>query len=162
MAVNMLVDGTVRASFVTSIASKAAPTTTELNAGISLEAIATPDGLDVPGSTASIDLSSLASTFSTSGVGRRSFGPINLILKRQNQLAASDPARATLVYQAIGFLVVRRGIAVATAWTTGQEVEVYPVQVGQPMPVKPAANSLHTYTVPLYVTDDAVPIASIA
>lgn len=162
MAVNLLSDGTTRVSWVVTIASQNAPTAAELNAGIALETLMTADGLDIPGSTASIDTSSLASTFSSNDVGRRSFGPIMLTLKRQAQLLSGDAARNALIYLATGFIVVRRGIVVATAYVAGQEVEVYPGRVGAPLPVKVAPNDLHKYTVPVNVTADVSPNAIVA
>jgi hypothetical protein len=59
-------DGKTRVYWVTTIANIAAPTVAELNAGISLQATLTADGLmGLQPETADVDTSSLASTFNT-------------------------------------------------------------------------------------------------
>ncbi len=155
---DLLADGNCRVSYVPSIASKAAPTTTELNAGTGLESFITPDGLDISPATAPVDTSSLSSTFTTQGAGRRSYNPA-LTLKRQTGV---DGVYNLLQYQVAGFLVVRRNLAASTAWATGQLVEVYPIQFGEVAMLKPAPNEVQKYTAPMFMTADAAPRAVIA
>lgn len=158
---DLLSDGTTKVSWLPAVATISAPTTTEINAGVALESVLTPDGLSIAVATASVDTSSLASNQDAQGAGRRA-ATISLTLKRQAQLLASDAVRAALVYRANGFLVVRRGTAASTAFASGQEVEVYPCTVGAPSPVPPAKNDLHKLTIPLMVSSDFSPNALIA
>jgi hypothetical protein len=151
-------DGNTRVSFVTSIASIAAPTTTELNAGTSLENYITPNGLQIKASTAPVDTSNLASTFSTQGVGRRSFA-ITVEFKRQTP---TDVAYNLLPYKTSGFLAVRRTGPAAAAWASTQVIEVYPVTTGEPELAPPAANEVAKFTSPMMVTSDPSTRAVIA
>jgi hypothetical protein len=147
---DLFVDGNTKASFVTTIANIAAPTTTELNAGTSLESYITPTGLQIKPSTASVDTSNVSSTFTTQGVGRRSFA-ITVEMKRQTP---TDVAYNLLPYRTSGYLVVRRTVAASTAWTSGQVVEVYPVTTGEPELAPPAANEVAKFTSSMMVTSD--------
>lgn len=156
---DLLGDGNIKVSFVPTIANKNAPTTTELNAGTALESLITPDGLDITPSTAEVDLSALNSTFDAGGAGRRKYA-VMLTLKRQT--GTDTVFTSVLTYQASGYLVVRRNLVATTAWTAAQTCEVYPVQCGEPGPLKPAPNEVQKYQVPMFNTSDAVRVATIA
>ena len=110
----------------------------------------TPDGLvGFEGDTASVDLSSLSSSQNTAGAGRITRDGMALRLKKQD---TGDTAFTTLVYQAVGFVVVRRaGIDSNTAWTTGQAIAVYPVMCGEYKPLAPEANSMDRYEIPMFL-----------
>lgn len=157
---DLLFDGMTKVSFVTSIANISAPTVAELDAGTSLESLITPDGLAITPATASVDNSSLASTFTTAKVGRRSW-TIALTCKVTDAAGGGD-AKTTLVYQAAGFLAVRRNLASTAAWAASQTVEVYPVEVGEPAYATPAPNEVQKFTSDLMVTDDADTNATVA
>lgn len=155
---DLLSDGNIKISWLPTVGNIHAPTTTELNAGTSLEAFMTPDGYKNKPATAAIDTSSLASKFSTSGAGRKSFD-ISLMFKRQT---GTDAIYNLLVYQATGYLAVRRNLDRTTAWATGQAVEIYPVQCGQREQSDPAPNEVQKFTSPLFLTadpDDAAVVA---
>lgn len=157
---DLISDGKIRVAWVpgtSGIANKAAPTVAELNAGLRLDSTMTPDGLTTTPSTAGVDTSSLSSTFDTKKAGRRGFEN-SVKLKRQD---AADTARSTLVYQAEGFLVVRRDIDASTAWAAGQKVEVYPSQCGEPTPSY-GPNTVQAYEVPLMNTSDPNTNATVA
>src|SRR5258708_36513503 len=103
---DIVVDGFTRVAYVPTIANIAAPTTTELNAGILLTSVMTPDGLTgFEPTTADVDNSSLNSTFDTKTIGRDSFSGTKLILKKQS---GTDTAYATLLRGVAGYIVVRR------------------------------------------------------
>lgn len=155
---DLFVDGNVKVSFCSAIATISAPTTTELNAGTSLEAYITPTGLQIKPSTASVDTSSLASTFTTSGAGRRSFA-ITVEMKRQTP---TDVAYNLVPYRTNGYLVVRRTLASTTAYASGQTVEVYPVTTGEPEMAPPAMNEVQKFTSSMMVTSDPATRAVIA
>jgi len=141
------VDGTTRVFWVPTIANNAAPTTTELNAGLSLQGTLTADGLvGFEPDTADVDNTSLASTFDTLTIGRDSFKGTTLRLKKQS---GTDTIFATLTRGTAGYIVIRRDIAETTAWTTGQtNVEVYPVICGQRRRLAPQSNTVTRYEIP--------------
>lgn len=153
-------DGKTRVAWVPSIANINAPTTTELNGGLDLTPRLTPDGLKADPTTADVDTSSLASTFDTREVGRISFD-VELTLKR-GTTPTEDQPYTTLLYGTHGYLVVRRAVTYATAWTTGQQVEVYPVAVGERMNVAPAANEVMKFTSQMKVTTAPATNATVA
>ena len=155
---DMLADGTTKVSFVTTISNIAAPTVAELNAGTALEALITPDGLDVTPSTNAVATGALNSTVDTEAAGRRKFD-ISLTLKRQT---GTDTPVNLFPYQTAGYLVVRDNIASSTAWAASQKVQVYPVQSGEPNRVKPAANEVKKLTVGFFVTADPNTNATVA
>ena len=143
-------DGRVRVSSVPSIASIAAPTVAELNAGTALESLITADGLaGFDPDTADIDNSALNSTFDTKAAGRASFSGTLLRLKKQS---GTDTVYNTLVYGYATNIVVRRDVTSSTAWTAAQAVEVYPVQCGEVKNLTPESNTVHRYEVPVKVT----------
>lgn len=147
------IDGRVRVGWVSGvsgIASIAGPLVAELNAGLRLDTIMTPDGLQgFEGDTAAVDSSSLSSSQNTNIAGRISRDGMALRLKKQD---TADTAFTTLQYRVDGFVVVRRGgIDANTAWTAGQAVAVYPVQCGEYKPLPPEGNSMDRYDVPLFL-----------
>lgn len=144
-------DGKVKVSFVATLASTTAPTAVQLTAGTALEGRLTADGLSISSETATVDTSKLNSTAVAQTTGRDTF---TISLKYVLGDGAQDVlVQAALVRNAAGFLVVRRGIASATAWTAAQKVEVYPVICGRPSTDDPAPNALQINTIPLFVTD---------
>jgi hypothetical protein len=143
-------DGKTRVSWVTTISNIAAPTTTELNAGIQLQSTLTADGLaGFQPETAKVDTSSLASTFNTSVNGRTSFDGTMLRLKKQS---GTDTIYDTLLRDVAGYVVIRTGIAETTAWTAAQKVRVYPALCGEVSHIDPEENSLERYEVPIAIT----------
>lgn len=154
---DLVSDGKIRVYWATAIANINAPTVAELNAGLRLDANMTADGLDRSFDTADVDLSSLSSTFDTKGVGRR--GPsIGVTLKRQT---GTDILAAALVYQAVGFLVVRDNIDASTAWTIAQVCEVFPAACKQGSKAY-GPNSVQRLTIPMTVTADPALAAVVA
>lgn len=146
-------DGKIRAFWLTAIANQNAPTTTELNAGLELTLTLTPDGLSgLQPDTADVDFSSLASLFNATGNGRTSFSNTQLTFKKQS---GSDTIYDTLVRDAAGFLVVRRSIAQATAWASGQKIQVYPALCEETAWVDFAPNTAERYIVGLKITAGA-------
>lgn len=154
-------DGNWRVSWVTTIADISAPTVAELNAGTELaEDFITPEGLSIEPETEGRDTSTLGSTFSTSRAGRRAFENSLTCYRAENP--ANDTAYDLLVFRASGYLVVRRNLASDTAYAASQEVEVYPVECGEPQLSAPAPNATQMFTVPFYVTSDPDTRATVA
>jgi hypothetical protein len=147
---DIIADGKTRVAYVPTIANIAAPTTTELNAGLLLQSLLTPSGLSgLQPETAKVDTSSLASTYSTARNGRTSFDQPTLELKKQD---VADTAYTTLIRGTTGYLVVRTSLAESTAWASTQPLRVYPIECGEVQHVDIDENSLERYQVPLTVT----------
>jgi hypothetical protein len=148
---DVFADGNTRVSFVPAIASQAAPTTTELNAGVLLQSFLTADGVvGFEATSAEVDTTSLASTFNTKTIGRDDFSGTMLRLKKQTY--GSDTPFATLTRGTSGYIAIRRGVAETTAWTASQAVEIYPITCGQTKFLAPEANSVQKYEVPTPIT----------
>ncbi len=143
-------DGRTRVAWVPTIANIAAPTTTELNAGMLLQSTLTADGLaGFNPETADVDTSSLASTFNTAVNGRTSFSGTMLRLKKQS---GTDTIFSTLTRDTAGYVVIRRSIAEGTAWASAQAVEVYPALCGEVSRMNPEPNTVERYEIPIKIT----------
>lgn len=153
---DLISDGYIRVAWVPTIANINAPTTTELNAGTLLQGYMTPDGLRTPFDSAEVDNSKLSSTYDTAQVGRRNVKPGVTYIRQMPRVL-----EAVLVYQASGYLVVRREVTQQTAWTTGQKVEVYPAQCKQPSPAY-GPNSMQRVDVDMTSTAEPAYDATIA
>lgn len=127
---DIVVDGLVQVWFVTTISSTAAPTAAEITAGTKLGPYLRADGLENFNPTSQrIDTTSIESTFDTAVNGRTSFGDTAMVLKKQ---LTSDTAYTALGTSGTnGYIVMRFGVAAATAATASQKVDIYPVQLGQ-------------------------------
>lgn len=154
----VIIDGRVKVTFCTAIANIAAPTTTELSAGTSLEGVMTPDGLDISVGTNGVDVSNLGSTFTAERAGRRK-PQINLKFHHDD---TSDTGWNLLPYRTAGFLVVRMGIDKTTAYASSQKVKVYPIETGEPSDDAVKPDGTWDFMVPVYTTADANQRAVIA
>lgn len=144
---DIVVDGTVKVSWVPTIANIAAPTTTELNAGIVLENTVTRDGLmGFKAETADVSTTPLSGTFETVMPGMASFSNTGLRVKKQ---ATGDTIYTTLTRNTAGYLVIRRSLTATTAWTSSQEVQVYPATCGEVSWLEPEANTTDRYEIPI-------------
>jgi hypothetical protein len=162
---DIIADGMTRVAWVPTIANIALPTVAELNAGILLTDKLTPAGLkNFLADTADVDNSSMASTYDTVDNGRDSFKNTTLELKKQD---GTDTIYTTLVKNAVGNIVVRRDIAQATAWTTGQgnggtngTLAVFPAKCARRRRLDPTKNEVTKYEVPVKIynppNEDAV------
>lgn len=146
------IDGKVRVAWVPTISNISAPTVAELNAGTLLQATMTADGLvGFKPETADVSTSSLASTFDTNTNGRVSFSGMMLRLKKQT---GTDTIWGTLIKDAAGYIVLRRYIDEATAWTAADKAQVYPSICGETADVDPEPNTLGRYEVPIKLTSE--------
>lgn len=144
-------DGMVRVQYTPSVANIAAPTTAEINAGTNLTPRMTKDGLTVPSDQNMVDDGSLAETFDAQVVGTFG-GSISMTIKRDNASGGADTEWNLITYGLAGFLVVRRGIASATAFAVSQKVEVYPIQFHEPVMAQTASNEQARFTAAAAVT----------
>lgn len=153
-------DGKTRVYWVTTISNINAPTTTELNAGISLQATMTADGLaGFQPETADVDTSSLDSTFNTMVNGRTSFSGTLLRIKKQS---GTDTIFTTLVRDTAGYVVIRRSLAASTAWASAQAIEVYPALCGEVSRIDPEPNTVERYEIPIKITSSPALRAAVA
>lgn len=157
---DLINDGMTKVVWASSIANINSPTAAELTAGADYTPRVTPDGLKTDPSTADVDTSSLASTFDTKTVGR--VGYDNEVTFKRGTTTPEDLPYATLKYGVSGYLVVRRGVAYATAWATGQKCEVYPTVCGEPQNIAPTGNEVMKFTSPMKVTSAPATAATVA
>ena len=135
---------------VTTIASIAAPTVAELNAGTDITAFLTKDGLKMGPANNTIDDDGLDSSFIPKVPGSYGFD-IELMLKRKD--AGGDTAwNLFKTRNAAMNIVVRRLVAYTTAWATSQKVEVYPVATMALIPNDSGPDTRHLFTAPFAVT----------
>lgn len=140
---DIIVDGNTRAAWVAAIANIASVTTTELNLGILLHDVMTSDGLaGFQPDTADVPTSKFSSTFDTVQPGRVSYSGTMLRFCRQT---SPDTVYNTLARGTAGFVVLRRGIAAGTAWTSTQVIQVYPAVCGERRDLDPAPNTLQRW-----------------
>jgi hypothetical protein len=157
---DIVVDGMTRVAYVPTISNNAAPTTTELNAGILLHSTMTPDGLQgFEAETADVDNSALDSTFDTVTIGRDSFSNTAVMLKKQS---GTDTIYDTLTRATTGYIVVRRYVSASTSWASSQKVNVYPIICGQTKEMAPEKNSVARYSVPTKITSSPTLRATVA
>lgn len=157
---DIISDGNTRVTWVTSIASKSAPTAAELNGGLTLQSTMTPDGLmNFQPSTNKVPNRKLDGLFETSDVGTTSFGDMGLKFYKQS---GTDTIFNTLTKYTAGYVVVRKSIAVATAYATSQLVQVYPAKCGETSWLDPEADTEERYMIPILLTDSPVIRAVVA
>jgi hypothetical protein len=142
-------EGMTKVSWVVTLSSVSAPTAVQLTAGTDITELITKDGLAISLTQNNVENTSLAETFDSQLVGSWSGDP-SLTFKRDN---AADTAWDLFEWGAVGFLVVRRGLAYTTAYAAAQDVEVYPAQAHEPIPNNTAANAQATATVKFAITE---------
>lgn len=143
-------DGKERWDWVPAIANIAAPTTTELNAGIRISQWMTKDGATgFAPDTADAPTSSIESTFDTNVNGRRSFNNPRLRFKKQD---GSDTAYTTLIPDAVGYVTRRKSLAAATAFASTQPLQVFPVMCGEAAWLDQDDNMPERFDVPMKIT----------
>lgn len=150
---DVVIDGYVRVSYVPNIATLAAPTTTELNAGTILTTFLIPTGLEgFDPAQDSIDNTSLASTFGTVLPGRVGMSIANLTFKKQD---GTDTVYNLLPPGTNGFIVIRaNGVLTGTAWASSQApLAIYPGRTGEAFRVGVGEqNALERLKVPWFIS----------
>jgi hypothetical protein len=154
----VIIDGRVRVTFALTIANIAAPTVAELNAGTALETSALPDGLDISVPTNGVDVSNLASTFTSERAGRRKPS----ITMKFHHDDTVDTAWNLLPYRTVGYLAVRMGIDRTTAYASTQKIKIYPVETGEPTDEAVKPDGTWDFMVPFFSMADANQRAVIA
>ncbi len=143
-------DGNIRVAWVPTIANIAAPTTTELNAGLLLQSTMTDDGLvGFRPDTADIKNTEIDSDFNTVDVGRTNLSGTMLRFFKQS---GTDTIYDTLLKGTAGYVVIRRSVPSGTAWASTQKVQVFPAKCGEAAWLDPEENTDERYEVPIKVT----------
>jgi hypothetical protein len=160
----MLADGNVKVTYVVTIANLAAPdVSSELTAGssVALECLITADGFNISVDEAVVSLPALCETFDAESPGRAKYA-IDLTCFR-HIATVDDKAWTTLLRGLSGYLVVRYGVAVTTAYTAADKLIVFPVTFGERKPLPTEANGGVKFSSHAYVTSqpqlDAVAVA---
>jgi len=145
---DLITDGFTRVFWLTTGANLAALTTTELNAGLLLHDTMTADGLiGFEPDTAEIPTSKFSARFNTGKPGRVNFGAKALRFAKQD---GTDTIFNTLAYNTVGIVVIRRSLAVATAWASSQKYEAYAATCGERKRLTPVENTLERWDIPLF------------
>jgi hypothetical protein len=136
--------------WVVTIANKAAPTAAEITAGTALGGFIAKDGVAVNYTTNKVDSSTITENFNSQLAGSTG-ADVELTMFRDN---TADTAWNLWVHGTNGFLVIRRGVASATAATAAQKVEVYPAQQLQPVPDNSAQDAQVRFIAGIAVTSE--------
>lgn len=150
--------GNLRVSWVTTIANIAAPTTSELNAGVDLTPFLRRDGLKMPMKGNVADASDLSSPFNKQAPGTFGGDSWSLGLYRDD---TTDTAWTTLAPPTTaapngtaGYLVVRRFGGAGTAYASANKLEVGPASVISREMQDTAENENANFMVTLAVTGE--------
>lgn len=149
---DIISDGKVRVTWLTSLASTTTPSAAAVEAGVDLEPFITPDGLAIDLGDDEVDTSALNSTFSSTIAGR---GTVAIEITFKDQGRGNSPW-TDFDDRPTGYLVVRRNLATTTDYASGHFVEVYTVQAGDPKLIPPAANEVAKFAVQFFSSTDPV------
>lgn len=127
-------DGNGLVVWVATLADPNAPTSTELNGGVKVTYSLVGDGFRHTATENRIEVSRYTLKQILSLPGTRTD-------ELELQYVTGSPADTTLVPGTNGYLVERLGVANATAFATGQKVDVFPVTCGIKRKVAPTPNS---------------------
>lgn len=142
-----------RVYLVEAIADVAAPTVAELNLGTDVTCDLTKDGLRIRRTTSAANRAMWASTLDGEDPARYR---VTVELEGYRFTPPDTEAlwEATAAFRDDTYLVVRRGIPYATAWTAGQSVEVIAGRWGKRTTEPSRDNRNVVFSVPLLVTVD--------
>ena len=135
---DLLGDGNIKLTVVSTLSSKSSPTATQLNAGIDIQAYVTKDGLDIKVDQSAVDNTALASRAETEDAGTTKYDA-SLTYKKQDT-TLGDVAFNALSPGDLIWLAIRRDRANETAWAAGQPAEIFPARCGAYMRQPPKLN----------------------
>lgn len=138
-------DGTVSVRWVPAIADTTAPKlATEINAvgSVALECYL-KENFSPDASTDAVEDRRMCSkqVFQTAGTTTVTISDLIGVYDPQDLAAVASKAYVALAPGANGFLVVRWGVDVDTAWTVGDLVDVFPVTIANRIKLAPEQNS---------------------
>lgn len=154
-AISTPVDGNTRIQYVPVIAGSL-PTTTEIGAAGSkdLSCWFTGDGWNPSFSENTITDDRLCdvATYEQRGRNQKSLEVKYIVNPKAADQASNNVAYVTLAEGTAGFLVVRRGVAEATALAIADIVEVWPIVMGVHQNQPPAPDTVYTAVQKAFVT----------
>lgn len=151
-------DGTLRVDFVATIANLSAPSVAgELNAVTSqeLSPYITGDGWQPTGEQASVTDERLASVQTFEQPGRKTKS-LTVVYVHNPDSPTNNEAYTTLAEGTTGYAVARWAVPRTQAWAVGDIVDIWPITAGEPMKNFNGANSVHTVTQRLFITNEVV------
>lgn len=149
-------EGNVKVHYVPTIASIAAPTTTEIAAGVNLSPFITKDGVSVPNAQNMVDSATIEDVFDAQRVGSWGGGALSLTMFRDD--TDEEDSYELIEYGLEGFILISRfGAPIATS-----VVEVWPVEAHQPTLMQTAANEMQKFTAAFAVTSTPALAAVVA
>ena len=156
-------DGTLRMTYVATLADPTGPVLAELNAvsGQELSGYVTGDGWQPTGEQATVADERIATTQTFEQPGRKTKS-LSLVYVHNPADDDNNEAYLTLEEGTTGYIVARYGVPRAAAWAAGDKVDVWPITCGEPMKNFNGANSVHTATQKLFVTNQVVIDAVVA
>jgi hypothetical protein len=154
-------DGNIRVAWCTTLTTTA-PTAAQCTAGTDLSYYLTPDGL-----TPSLDQQQITDerladvqTFEAPGRYTRSLNELKYVI---NPASAPDNAAAVaLTNGAVGYLVVRFGVAAGTAFAASQKIDIWPLTIGITTKQPPEANSVLKAVTKVFVTNTVIDDATLS
>lgn len=150
-----------RVWWVTTLSSLSSPTATQINAGTDITAFVSKDGIKMPINQNMVDNATIAESFDSELVGSWGGGGAELTMFR-DATPASDTAWNLCIRGTNGYLIIRYGVAVATAATAAQKVEVWPAQMHQPVNTQSARNEQVRFTEKFAITSQPSLSATVA
>lgn len=135
-------DGMTKVVFALTVVNKGAPTVAELNAATDWSEYVTKDGLSEPSDQNNTPIAALAHTFNAQVPG--SFGGVLELTALRDNL--TDIVWNAITYGQVGFVVIRSGVPVASAWAVSQKVRVYPGIWHEPVPSSTSGDTPDQFT----------------
>ena len=159
-------DGTVSVMWVTALADASAPSlATEINAAssVALECYL-KENFSPDASTDAVEDRRMCSkqVFQTPGTTTVTIADLIGVYDPQDLAGTDSKAYAALTSGAKGFLVVRWGVDVDTAWAAGDLVDVFPVTIANRIKLAPEANSQLKFKATPMVTGEVVEDVEVA
>lgn len=129
--------------WASAIVTVGSPTAAELNGGIRLEGLLAPDGLSISPSNNKVPTGNLGTKYDL-----ERFGTVGYAVKLKfHHDTVTDTGWTTFPFKTAGFLAIRRGIAKATTFATGQgtggpsgTLAVLPLECGMADEIDPPGN----------------------
>jgi len=145
-------EGTMEVALITTVALPAAPTATELNAGVDLTPFAVGD-LDMPFEGSTAEAGDLSSRFNKTAPGDYG-GQEGSASFHKDSVFANDDAWTALPRDFEGYLAVAiRGLATAGTWAIGDYVDLWPITILSRSLNAQARNTTTRFTVKMAITD---------
>lgn len=141
-------ENNTKVHFVTTISNVAAPTAAEIAAGTNLTPYITKDGVNTPSNQNYVDSAGIDTNFDAQNVGSYGGAPLTLTMFRDD--TDETDSWDLMVYGTAGYLVIGRNSASGIA--ASDVVEVWPVEMHQPVMMQTAGNEMQKFTAGFAVT----------